>query len=332
MTDDRCEMRVALSCIALMALTFATRTATRAATQDDQPIQITRSEEGFLVSENGQAVFFYQLAPKSLNGEYERSNYIHPLHDLDGGVLTEDFPADHLHQRGIFWAWHQVFVQGKRVSDQWTTENSIWEVVDTEIVRAGSESAAVKVEFHWKSPKWLDASGKQKAFVEETAVVRVHRAEQDIRKIDFDIRLVALEDGVRIGGSEDDKGYGGFSARVRMPSDISFTGRAGKLIPQTMQIEAGPWVDFSGSYDSSARKSGVAILVHPSTANFPQPWILRAQRSMQNPVYPGNQAVPLPLGKPLILRYRMVIHRGDASRVDLNQLQAAYEKDPLPRY
>ena len=329
MTDDRCEMRVALS---LLAAALAVPVATRAATQDDPPIQITRSEEGFLVTENGQAVLFYQLAPKSLEGKYERANYIHPLHDLDGGVLTEDFPEDHLHQRGIYWAWHQVYVKGKRVSDQWTTENSIWDVTDARAVRAGANSAAIKVRLHWKSPKWLDAHGKQKAFVEETTVVRVHRAEDDIRKVDFDIRLVALEDGVRIGGSEDDKGYGGFSARVRLPSDIRFTGRAGTLSPQTTQIEAGPWVDFSGSYGSSGKKSGVAILVHPSSANFPQPWILRAQRSMQNPVYPGNQAAALPLGEPLILRYRMVIHRGDSSRVRLDELQTAYENEPLPAY
>ena len=31
----------------------------------------------------------------------------------DGQVLTEDFPADHLHHRGIFWAWHQVYVGEK---------------------------------------------------------------------------------------------------------------------------------------------------------------------------------------------------------------------------
>ena len=53
---------------------------------------------------------------------------------------------------------------------------------------------------------------------------------------------------------------------------------------------------------------------------------------MQNPVYPGNQAAPLPRGEPLILRYRLVIHRGDASRINLDELQAAYEKEPLPDY
>ena len=53
---------------------------------------------------------------------------------------------------------------------------------------------------------------------------------------------------------------------------------------------------------------------------------------MQNPVYPGNQPVLLPRGEPLILRYRLVIHRGDASRVKLDELQAAYENEPLPTY
>ena len=153
-------MRLALS---LLTLALTGPIATWAATQDDSAIQITRSEEGFLVTENGQAVLFYQLAPKSLNGEYERSNYIHPLHDLDGGVLTEDFPADHLHQRGIFWAWHQVFVQGKRISDQWTTENSIWEVVDAKVLRGGTESAAVKVRIHWNHPSgWMRAGSRKR--------------------------------------------------------------------------------------------------------------------------------------------------------------------------
>lgn len=322
-------MRVALS---LLALTLVTRIATFAAPQDDSPIQITRDHEGFLVTENGRAVLFYQLKPKSLRGKYERANYIHPLYDLDGSVLTEDFPEDHLHQRGIYWAWHQINVKGKRVSDQWTTENFVWDITDARVVRVGANSAAVKVKLYWKSPNWLDAQGNQKPFVEETTVVRVHRAEGDIRKVDFEIRLAALEDGVSIGGSEDDKGYGGFSARVRLPSDIRFTGRAGKLTPRTTAIEAGRWVDFSGSYGSSGNKSGVAILCHPSTADFPQPWILRAERSMQNPVYPGNQAVLLPRGEPLILRYRMVIHRGDASRVKLDELQAAYEMEALPAY
>ena len=46
------------------------------------------------------------------------SCYIHPLYGLDGEVLTDDFPADHLHHRGVFWAWPHVTVDGRHL-DLW---------------------------------------------------------------------------------------------------------------------------------------------------------------------------------------------------------------------
>ena len=287
-------------------------------------IQVIRQDEGFLFQEGERPVLFYQLKPKSIDGKFERSNYIHPLYDLDGGVLTEDFPADHLHQRGVFWAWHQVFVGEKRIQDQWTNDNSIWDVRKTETLRGGDHSSALRVTLDWKSPLWLDSHGEQKPFVEETTTVRAHRAEGDLRKIDFEIRLLALEEKVSIGGSEDVKGYGGFSPRIRLPEDIRFTGRGGPVTPENTSVEAGPWVDFTGSFDSSGSPSGLAVLCHPSLPGFPQRWILRAARSMQNPVYPGREAVPLPRDKPLVLRYRLVLHRGELSRARLDELQAEY--------
>ena len=75
--------------------------------------------EGILISENGKPVLFYQKNPKSKDGQFERANYIHPLYDLEGNVITEDFPADHLHQRGIFWTWHQILAGEKRLGDGW---------------------------------------------------------------------------------------------------------------------------------------------------------------------------------------------------------------------
>ena len=37
-----------------------------------------------------------------------RSDYIHPLYGLNGEVLTLDWPVDHPHHRGIYWAWPEV--------------------------------------------------------------------------------------------------------------------------------------------------------------------------------------------------------------------------------
>ena len=308
------------ACLLLVATTFTVGVAA-----EPSAIRVTEQDEGFLFEEGPQRVLFYQLKPKSLNGKYTRSNYIHPLYDLNGQVLTEDFPADHLHQRGIFWAWHQVLIGGKRIANHWTTEDSIWHVRKTEVLPGGDHSAALRVMLDWKSPRWVDSHGKQKPFVEETTAVRVHRAERDLRKIDFEIRLLALEDKMRLGGSDDVKGYGGFSARIRLPEDIRFAGRGGPVTPENTSVEAGPWVDFVGSFDSSGVPSGVAVLCHPSVPGFPQRWILRAAGSMQNPVYPGREAVPLRRGRPLTLRYRLVIHRGELSRARLEELQAEYE-------
>lgn len=78
-----------------------------------QTLSIEHTAEGVLVKQGEEKVFFYQREAKSKDGKYPRANYVHPLYGIDGAELTEDFPADHLHHRGIFWAWHQVIIGEK---------------------------------------------------------------------------------------------------------------------------------------------------------------------------------------------------------------------------
>ncbi|MGH9880933.1 MAG: DUF6807 family protein, partial [Pyrinomonadaceae bacterium] len=203
-----------------------------------------------------------------------------------------------------------------------------WDVQEAKASRVDSSSSALKLVVLWKSPLWVDGAGSQKPLVRETTVIRVHRASEGRRKIDFDINLLALENDLRIGGSEDDKGYGGFSPRIRLPEDIRIVGRNGAVEAQNLSVDAGPWLDFSGSFHAG-KVSGVAILTHPSVPGFPQRWILRKSKSMQNPVYPGRTPVLLSREKPLVLRYRLVIHRGDAQQARIDQLQREYENEAV---
>ncbi len=305
----------------------------RAAGEAEEPrsaIQVTRQAEGYLFEElfeeDARPVLFYRLAPKSLNGEYERSNYIHPLYGLDGEVLTEDFPDDHLHHRGVFWTWHQVLVGDVRAGDPWLAKDFSWDVQESAALADGD---GVRVRLHWKSP---DFRGGAEAILEETTTVRVHRAEDGMRKIDFDIRLTPLQDDFRLGGSEDDKGYGGFSLRVKMLPDLTFAAANGPVAAGRNAVDAGAWMDFSGTFGAGA-KSGVAVLVHPSSSGYPQPWIIRAlpMKSMQNPVWPGRGPTPLAKGEEVVLRYRLVLHRGGADAAPLADLWNEYRSaDPLP--
>ena len=148
-----------------------------------------------------------------------------------------------------------------------------------------------------------------------------------MRKIDFQIELLALEDNMRLGGSEDAKGYGGFTVRIPLPADLKFTGTNGPVEPTTLSVEAGPWLDFSGNLGKAGKKSGLAILCHSSSPGYPQRWILRRQGSAQNPAYPGRDPVPLSREKPIVLRYRLIIHRGTVNDIDLDRLQAEYNSE-----
>ncbi|MCH2373277.1 MAG: PmoA family protein [Planctomycetes bacterium] len=276
----------------------------------DPGLKAVEQKDGILVLEDDTKVLFYQLQHKSLDGKHRRANYVHPLYDLDGNVLTEDFPEDHLHHRGIFWAWTQVYVGEKTIGDSWLTKDFSWNVIDTAIDRTSTEFVTIRAQVEWKSPDWTDAQGQQKPIAREVVIIRVHKADDDRRDIDFQIMIRAVEERVRIGGVDNDKGYGGFSTRVRLPENTQFLGRPGALKPQRTQIDAGPWVDVSASYGNIPTVSGLTILCPPSLPGYPQGWLLRQKGSMQNPAYPGRHPVPLSTKKPTILRYRLVVHRG----------------------
>ena len=218
-------------------------------------------------------------------------------------------------------------INGKTVQDQWVNRDSFWMVQDARI-DSDARSASLALRVVWESPLFTDAQGKRRPFVEERSVTRVHRAEGALRKIDFHQRLTALVDGVEIGGSDDAKGYGGFSYRVVMPPDIRFTGAQGVVTPIENAVGASPWMDVSGSYGASG-KSGLTVLTHPSTTGFPQTWILRARNSMQNAVYPGRQPSAIPRDRPVILRYRIVLHRGELAPAEIGRLQAEYAGESI---
>jgi hypothetical protein len=256
-----------------------------------------------------------------------RANYIHPLYGLDGQVLTEDFPKDHPHHRGVFWAWHQLWLSDMKMGDPWATQDARWDVYDAKILTPDSKSRALKLGVYWKSPLRMDSTGKMVPLVKETTTITIHKAENDMRKIDFRIELLALQNDMRLGGSEDAKGYSGFSTRIKLSKGLAFTGTDGPVEPTTLSLEAGPWIDISGNLADTGKTNGIAILVHSSDPGYPQRWILRRSGSCQNVAWPGRDPVPLSKTKPTILSYRLIIHRGDVTSLDLDKLQAEYNSE-----
>ncbi len=273
------------------------------------------NDEGIELLENGKPVLFYQQKMKFENSEFSRNNYIHPLYSLTGDTLTEDFPKDHPHHRGVFWAWHQIYHDTNKISDSWVVENFSNEIVDVK-TNLNNNSAIIKIVNLWKSP--LFSNGK--AFVKEYTTITTHKSNHEFRIIDFKIKLLALVNGISIGGSDDEKGYGGFSLRIKMPDGLIFTSNSGEVKPRKLQISSYPWMDFSAPFAGKDAISGVTVICNKQNYNYPQPWILRQKNSMQNVVFPGRERVKLSTKKPLILNYRLIVHDGKGIKAILKEI------------
>lgn len=293
----------------------------------DRSLNWLANSEGVLVSEKQTPVLQYQANPKSRKGSHRRANYVHPLYGMDGQVLTQDFPSDHLHHRGVFWAWHQLYVDETAVGDGWMADSFDWDVRSTAMV-GKAESIQIKNEVIWSSSKLTNSDTQPMPLVKELNVIEVHRAAGELRNIDFEIKLLALQPKLSIGGSNDAKGYGGFSVRVKQPPDLKFLTSRGFVKATKLPMVCGDWVDLVGQFGDSETTCGIAILVHPETAGYPQNWILRDKvKSMQNPVYPGRSPVELSTKDYTSLRYRLIVHKKQLTKTELDRAHRKYASE-----
>ncbi len=285
----------------------------------ESQVKMQKQEGGFLFTEKNEKVLFYQKEPKSLEGKYERCNYFHPLWGIDGNVLTEDFPADHLHQRGIFWAWHQVWIGDQRIGDPWEIKDFSQQVTNVEYIAKKDGVAEFRTEVNWLSPLWK-IQGEKNPYLKENTKITIHPKEKKYRKIDFEIHLLALADNLKIGGSADEKGYSGFSVRMILPEDVIFSGSEGKITPENAAVKSAGYVNVSGSFGKNNTPGGIVIVDHPENPGYPQPWILRDRKSMQNAAFPGNKLIPVSTQKPLVLKYSLIVYSGKLTDKNIRKI------------
>jgi hypothetical protein len=84
---------------------------------DDSPASLRVTQDAKPVFVYNYGVITDEKIPAS-ETRRSRACYIHPLWGLNGEVLTDDFPKDHYHHHGVFWAWPHVEV-GSEMHDLW---------------------------------------------------------------------------------------------------------------------------------------------------------------------------------------------------------------------
>ncbi len=280
------------------------------------PFRFTDLEPASLgLWESDQPVLVYNHGLQTRPGVPEdrrRSSYVHPLYGLDGEVLTDDFPKDHCHHRGLFWAWPHVRSGGQEY-DLWMLRGIRQQFERWTDRRAGPAEAVLGVENGWYVG--------QRRVVREEVGMRVSPATDAGRAIDLELRWTALDEPVTLWGAAG-KSYGGFSLRFAPRQETVITTATGRQ-QEDLNLTRLAWADLTARFAGAPGPSGVAVFVHRGHPDYPPTWITR-HYGFLGVGWPGTAPAVLQPGKAVTCRYRLWIHRGQADVAQLRQVYQAY--------
>ncbi len=278
------------------------------------------------ILEDGKPVLVYHYTfvapPEGVDEHYRRLGYIHPLYALDGEELTQDFPRDHYHHRGVFWAWPDSTL-GERKINVWLLDDVRQHHEKWLAKEAGAEGAVIAAQNAWIYDDQPDTPK-----VRETIQYVVHPLDEHGRAIDVTFTLENLSEEVLTlrGATTSNKGYGGFCLRPPAPrKPFTFTAANGVEPKDVLRLES-PWADISFKPEEGSKdEAGVAIFQHPANPGYPHPgWIFRGYAFL-GASWPHTEPTVMEPGDSFELRYRLLVHRRNAQQAEVSEAFAAYE-------
>jgi len=267
------------------------------------------ADDAVTLTEAGKTVLVYRTKPLDPAAEPGRANYVGALYAPDGTALVEDRPGDHPHQRGVWWAWMKVQSNGKTVADGWYMKGLSYFVREKRFLGDAEGGGTLTVDVDW-----MVNSGPELVYVAtETTKVTVRSLKAGARRVEFDTTITSRLDALGLGGSEDDRGFGGFSIRLTNPEDLAFSSGGKTITPNGGAIMAGSSMGFAwrGGDDAPAWTVGLACKANGQAITR---WMLYNDRSMQNCVFPGRAPLVLKKGEALRLQETVVIRPFSAKK------------------
>lgn len=251
------------------------------------------------LTENGRPYLTYnagpQLAPAA-PADRRRCCYIYPIFTATGVNPLDDFPADHFHHRGIFWAWPVVETPSSK-SDLWLLRNIEVRLESIEHIAATKSAATLKVH-----NAWFVEGGK---ILTESVQITARPTTGHVREFQIDLILAAIAEPVTLKGSQEPgKSYGGLSARFAPRTQTQIRTNAGPQ-PKDQDLNPYQWAELSALYNG--QPATLRITPDPAT---PHQWCLR-NYGFLGASFPGRRgpvnSFTLQIGQPLALSYTLTL-------------------------
>ena len=295
---------------------------------------------------DGRTIFAYHKAivepPAGIDPLYRRSGFIHPLATRSGLVVTDDFPPDHAHQHGLFFAWVNTTFDGRKV-DFWNQHTKTGRVGndpnDPDPTFVGGPIAA---DFHatLRHEDTTAPGGPAPVLTERWAFQFYDIAGSVV------IDLVSEQQCAGTKPLKLNKHiYGGLGYRGNRqwldpmakgdePPDPARSGHSDFTTAEGKHRRDGNhtrprWADLSGEVDGKV--GGLTILDHPANFRFPQPVRLHPNKpylSFAPEVLGEFEIVP---GRKYVSRYRLIVHDGRPDLALIERLWNDYAEPPRVR-
>jgi putative membrane-bound dehydrogenase-like protein len=242
--------------------------------------------------------------------------YLHPILAPDGtGVLTEDSPAHHPHQSGLYWGFTRL--NGRDYFHN--RKGDYWRRVSATVLESGDGDDAVR----WQTVyDLLDASGA--AVLTETLRWTMKETNRTF-VLDLEWKGEARTD-VTIGRYD----YGGLF--LRMPWRQGIAGEVVNAARQRNERAEGQramWIDVGMTVEGRSDAAHVAIFDHPGNPGYPQAWRVDSQLGVGSArARAGDTSIKK--GGAEVIRHQFVIYTGALDDLVLTQAWAAFSGNRSP--
>jgi hypothetical protein len=269
-------------------------------------------DDAVIVRVDGEVFTTYRFAPS------QKYPYLFPVNGpRSGRSITTESSDPYPHHHSLFIACDRV-----NGANFWQEDNARGQIVSQgpTIEEQGGGRVVISDRCDWRVPG-------QEAVLQDERRITIQAPGPDLRWIDCEFTLVALAP-VEILKTN----HSLFAARVvpelSVGSGGTLVNAEGKTTEKGTWGVASAWCDASGERQGVAE--GIAILQHPANRWYPAPWFTRDYGFLSpTPMFwPENgESTQLAQGERLTLRYRVVVHAGNAETAHITQLAEDYANE-----
>lgn len=251
-----------------------------------------KEEAGSLALKNGDHVVWQFNATLG-----EMKPVFHPIARLDGTVLTDFRPADHLWHRSGWFSFR--YIDGVNYWEEDANSGLAQgrtNVTEVQFTPHDDFSATIELALEYYPVG-------EKAILREKRLIKVSKPDASgDYAIDWQTQFRAV-DAVTL---QPDAGYAGLSLRLQPAlRGWKFINSEGK---EAAAVHGDPckWLSFEGEINDG--KSALTIFDHPSNLTFPTPSFIVQHMPYMSPAFLFKKEIKIEKSSPLELMYRIKVH------------------------